>query len=224
MIQHVVIRREDYVTGTSDRPEPVVFTQTHASRPPVPWGRIKYGEQVWMKWSGGPIVAKGVVEGFRQIENCTPEQLRETVQGTGLYNHDKYWNTRPPIFFGMTIYIKDARWLDTLIHPIARSHGGSWVVIDAAEKEKAWLSNYQDEKEGLEVVKRPRRSRGLPKSIRFEVFRRDNFTCTYCGRKAPEVKLQIDHYVPWSKGGSNDPANLRTACRECNIGKSDRVI
>ena len=65
-MQHVVIRRDTYVAGTSQRPEVGVFTQTHVARRPSPWGQISVGDTVWMKWSGGPVVAKSVVQGFRQ--------------------------------------------------------------------------------------------------------------------------------------------------------------
>lgn len=34
--------------------------------------------------------------------------------------------------------------------------------------------------------------KGIPRSIRFEVFKRDMFTCQYCGRKAPDVILEVD--------------------------------
>jgi hypothetical protein len=74
--EHLVIRREDYVAGTRERPEVGIFAQTHSARPPVPWGRIGAGEKVWMKWSGGPVVAVATVTGFRQLERCTPEALR----------------------------------------------------------------------------------------------------------------------------------------------------
>jgi len=56
---------------------------------------------------------------------------------------------------------------------------------------------------------------------RFEVFKRDRFTCAYCGGKPPEVVLHIDHITPVSKGGTNDLANLITSCRDCNLGKAD---
>lgn len=36
----------------------------------------------------------------------------------------------------------------------------------------------------------------VSKRLRFEVLRRDNHTCRYCGSSAPEVKLTIDHVVP----------------------------
>jgi len=64
----------------------------------------------------------------------------------------------------------------------------------------------------------------IPKSLRFEVFKRDSFTCQYCGRKAPEVVLEIDHIEPVSKGGTNDILNLITACKDCNAGKGDRQL
>lgn len=70
-----------------------------------------------------------------------------------------------------------------------------------------------------------RRTRSsLSKSIRFEVFKRDSFTCQYCGRKAPDVLLEIDHIEPVAKGGSGDLLNLTTACKDCNSGKSDKSI
>lgn len=59
----------------------------------------------------------------------------------------------------------------------------------------------------------------LSKRERFEVLRRDDFTCQYCGRKAPEVVLEVDHVFPVSCGGGNEMENLVTACRECNRGK-----
>lgn len=59
----------------------------------------------------------------------------------------------------------------------------------------------------------------LSKSLRFEVLRRDGFACTYCGRRPPEVELHIDHVTPAALGGRDEPANLRTACIDCNVGK-----
>lgn len=56
--------------------------------------------------------------------------------------------------------------------------------------------------------------------IRFEVFKRDEFTCQYCGRKSPDVVLEVDHIVPRCNGGLDDPINLRTSCWDCNHGKA----
>jgi len=60
--------------------------------------------------------------------------------------------------------------------------------------------------------------------LRFKILKKYNFTCQYCGRRAPEVKLEVDHIIPISKGGSNDEDNLTVACFECNRGKRDEII
>ena len=57
--------------------------------------------------------------------------------------------------------------------------------------------------------------------LRFLVLERDGFACHYCGRKAPDVELHVDHVVSIARGGTNDPDNLVTACRDCNLGKAD---
>ena len=64
----------------------------------------------------------------------------------------------------------------------------------------------------------------IKKSVRFEVFKRDSFTCQYCGAKSPDVVLEVDHITPVAEGGDNDILNLVTACRQCNAGKSDRKL
>lgn len=61
--------------------------------------------------------------------------------------------------------------------------------------------------------------KAISKKIRFEVFKRDKFTCQYCGRKAPDVVLNVDHINPVAEGGTNDILNLITACFACNNGK-----
>lgn len=66
--------------------------------------------------------------------------------------------------------------------------------------------------------------KGIKKSVRFEVFKRDSFTCQYCGLKARDVVLEIDHITPVADGGDNDILNLVTACRPCNAGKSDKSL
>ena len=63
--------------------------------------------------------------------------------------------------------------------------------------------------------------KNLSKKIRFEVFKRDSFTCQYCGSKSPEVVLEVDHIKPISKGGDNSLLNLVTSCFDCNRGKSN---
>jgi len=55
---------------------------------------------------------------------------------------------------------------------------------------------------------------------RFDIFKRDNFTCQYCGSTPPSVVLEVDHIVPVARGGKNDTDNLVSACFNCNRGKA----
>lgn len=64
----------------------------------------------------------------------------------------------------------------------------------------------------------------VSKVVRFEVFKRDKFTCQYCGESAPNVILEIDHIKPVSKGGTNEIMNLITSCRDCNRGKTNKKL
>lgn len=66
---------------------------------------------------------------------------------------------------------------------------------------------------------RVRRRRAMPAKRRFEVLRRDGFRCVYCGLKASESELHVDHVVPVVDGGSDELSNLVTACIDCNLGK-----
>ncbi|MEA4957571.1 hypothetical protein SDC9_30494 [bioreactor metagenome] len=62
----------------------------------------------------------------------------------------------------------------------------------------------------------------LTKSIRHEVFKRDNYRCVECGATNKDTVLHIDHIIPFSKGGSDELDNLQTLCESCNISKSNR--
>jgi hypothetical protein len=66
--------------------------------------------------------------------------------------------------------------------------------------------------------------KALSNRQRFEVFKRDFFTCQYCGKSAPDVILHVDHIKPVNNGGTNEITNLVTSCFECNSGKSDKTL
>jgi hypothetical protein len=204
-----------------------VFTQTHQGRHPAPWGRLAVGDSVWMKWSGGPVIAKSIVNGFRQIEDCTPDVLRTAAAGSLLATGEDYFGSLPPFFDAVVIYLQDERWLDTPFVPRLRSRGESWIVLDTDDLRSGWLTADPKADVGLHTHRGPSPGRGegtrtLSYALRFAVLRRDGFTCTYCGRCPPEVRLHVDHIVPWSKGGSNRLENLRAACDACNLGKGTR--
>ncbi len=66
--------------------------------------------------------------------------------------------------------------------------------------------------------------KNISKKTRFEVLKRDNFQCQYCGDRAPDTCLEVDHMQPVAEGGDNDVINLITSCVDCNQGKGACVL
>jgi len=62
--------------------------------------------------------------------------------------------------------------------------------------------------------------------LRYKVLSRDNFKCVLCGNSPalnPQCQLHVDHIFPFSKGGKTMLENLRTLCKHCNLGKSNKI-
>lgn len=64
----------------------------------------------------------------------------------------------------------------------------------------------------------------VSKRLRYEILRRDQHTCRYCGASAPAVPLRVDHVTPVALGGTDEPSNLVTSCEPCNSGKSSATV
>ncbi|PAB60003.1 HNH endonuclease [Anaeromicrobium sediminis] len=61
------------------------------------------------------------------------------------------------------------------------------------------------------------------KSQRRYVYMRDEGICRFCGRKLLFKQVTLDHYLPKSRGGTNDIFNLACSCKKCNKYKRDEI-
>ncbi len=67
-----------------------------------------------------------------------------------------------------------------------------------------------------------RTPRNINWRLRALVLLRDGARCQLCGAEARNgATLQVDHVIPWSKGGETTFENLQVLCHVCNIGKSN---
>lgn len=67
----------------------------------------------------------------------------------------------------------------------------------------------------------------LRKDLRLAIYLRDSFRCVYCCEDLHGVHsmdITLDHVRAQADGGSNEPANLVTACRTCNCSRQDKPL
>lgn len=60
----------------------------------------------------------------------------------------------------------------------------------------------------------------IPQEIVDAVYRRDKGRCVKCGSTK---NLQLDHIIPFSKGGATSLENLQLLCQKCNLEKSNKI-
>lgn len=49
------------------------------------------------------------------------------------------------------------------------------------------------------------------------------YKCVHCGKKFRKNSIDIDHIIPKSKGGLNNPENLQCLCIHCNRSKGNKT-
>lgn len=105
----------------------------------------------------------------------------------------------------------------------------------AAEREKAEIASKLKEKQRrreleeqvrMELIDsgelfgdQPKRP-PIPREVVDAVYRRDGARCVYCGSTE---NLQLDHIIPFSKGGATSLENLQLLCQKCNLEKSNKI-
>lgn len=95
------------------------------------------------------------------------------------------------------------------------------LILEDLDKERRRFEKLRAKFDGATAedlnYERPR----IPEKVRIEVWRRDGGKCARCGSRE---KLEYDHIVPISKGGSNTVRNIELLCEKCNRSKSNNVV
>jgi 5-methylcytosine-specific restriction endonuclease McrA len=74
---------------------------------------------------------------------------------------------------------------------------------------------------GGKVQMRSAPNRTVPSDVKMYVWQRDGGRCVECGSKE---RLEYDHIIPVSKGGSNTERNVQLLCEHCNRTKHDKIM
>jgi 5-methylcytosine-specific restriction endonuclease McrA len=97
-----------------------------------------------------------------------------------------------------------------------------YIEFDDSNENINEEKNSQKNNDTKEIKHKTKRE--ISDRLRFRILMRDGFTCKKCGRSPTKelgVELQVDHIIPWSKGGETLLENLETKCKKCNLGKGN---
>ena len=105
-----------------------------------------------------------------------------------------------------------------------RIHEDSWYEQKCAYCSEI-MPKYQSvckfcghDKRPIEVIEK--RSRNISSKVKRDVWRRDYGKCVECGS---QERLEYDHIIPFSKGGSNTARNIQILCEKCNRKKHNKI-
>lgn len=95
-----------------------------------------------------------------------------------------------------------------------------YIAWESSQGEEYWAAKYRSAPRERTPLER-RRARAVDKTKKYRavIFERDGHACRICGATS---NLVLDHVIPISRGGSDDPSNLQTLCWSCNSRKRDR--
>jgi hypothetical protein len=100
-----------------------------------------------------------------------------------------------------------------------------WVNADDSNADVEAVIDESASNTGIRPNSPKRRTkRDVSDRQRFRILVRDGFRCQTCGASPLTqrgVELHVDHVVPWSEGGETVDENLKTKCKQCNLGKGN---
>lgn len=100
-----------------------------------------------------------------------------------------------------------------------------WAISDHPEDSR-WIKTSSSRVAAPEVIVLKKYGERPPRNVNFNrdtLWKRDEFTCQYCGDQLPARQLQIEHVMPRSRGGQTDFLNCVAACAACNARKADKT-
>lgn len=93
------------------------------------------------------------------------------------------------------------------------------MLLDACQRRKIdlefWMAKQRFNPSGESFVRE-----SIPDDVQIFVWSRDGGKCVKCGS---QEKLEFDHIIPISKGGSNTARNIQLLCEICNRKKSNSI-
>jgi len=154
----------------------------------------------------------------------TDEELFENIKSLwiSLGRQPRYSEIKPPhsLFSAGTYENRFGSWTKALKAFV------EWVNSDSSQQN---AQEAESQRETLNsTIQKPSTKRRTRREIserqRFRILVRDGFRCASCGASPLTqrgIELDVDHILPWSKGGETTDDNLEIKCKKCNLGKGN---
>ena len=160
------------------------------------------------------------IKEFKNINNETP---LDVINSSG-YSKEKFSEIEKELIecekIKDTVYNITINVIVSYITPSGRANYRKNKFVSYQELCDLYMQWHNGKKYSV-TAKRERRY--MSDQLRYDVLKRDNFTCQKCGATAKDgAKLHVDHIVPVYKGGKTTMSNLQTLCDRCNIGKGTK--
>jgi hypothetical protein len=94
------------------------------------------------------------------------------------------------------------------------------LVLEDADEERRMFEKLKLKYENSQIAQIEYQRVQIPEEVRIAVWRRDQGKCVKCSSRE---KLEYDHIIPVSKGGSNTVRNIELLCEKCNREKSNKI-
>ena len=93
-------------------------------------------------------------------------------------------------------------------------------ILEFIDRERKKFERLRRKHQTPETKEQSKSHPRIPEQVRIEVWRRDEGKCANCGSRE---KLEYDHIIPISKGGSTTTRNIELLCEKCNRSKGATI-
>lgn len=101
-----------------------------------------------------------------------------------------------------------------------------YLIFDDLQELRKWVSYVVAKESIIEgLIDGKIRRKSIEDTTRYGILEKAGFKCQACGSKPDkdnDVCLEIDHIVPFSKGGLDIPDNYQVLCKKCNVSKGNK--
>lgn len=100
-----------------------------------------------------------------------------------------------------------------------------WASAEHPESSR-WIKTSNSRIAAPDVIVLKKYGERPPRNVNFNrdnLWKRDEFTCQYCGEELPSRELQVEHVLPRSRGGPTNFLNCVASCGDCNARKADQT-